>query len=183
MSTKYKIRDQSKLHSITFSVVEWVDVFTRNLYKDILVENLKYCQENKGLILYAWCIMTNHVHLIICSEEGYNQEDILRDFKKFTSKKLVSVIEDNNQESRKNWMLWLFRSAGEKNGNNKNHQFWQQDNHPIELSTNEMMQQRLDYIHNNPVEAGIVDNPEDYLYSSARDYAGIKGLLEVEFIQ
>ncbi len=79
-------------------------------------------------------------------------------------------------------MLWIFKKAGERNSNNKNYQFWRQDNHPIELSTNKIMEQRLNYLHNNPVEAGIVEEPEHYLYSSARDYAGQKGLLNVEFI-
>lgn len=183
MSVKYKIRDQTKLHFITFSVVEWVDVFTRNIYKEVVVESLNYCQKHKGLIVYAWCIMTNHVHLIISSQDGFKQEDILRDLKKHTSKKLIKMIKDNPQESRKNWMLWIFSEAGKRNTNNKAFQFWQQDNHPIELSSNELMDQKLAYIHNNPVVAGIVDEPENYLYSSARDYSGGKGLIEISFIE
>lgn len=183
MSVKYKIRDQTKLHFVTFAVVEWVDVFTRNMYKDVVVESLQYCQKQKGLLLYAWCIMTNHIHLIISSLDGFKQEDILRDLKKHTSKQLVEMIHENAQESRKNWMLWLFSEAGKKNSNNKNYQFWQQDNHPIELSTNNLMDQKLEYIHNNPVEAGIVDRPESYLYSSARDYTGQKGLIDISFIE
>ncbi|MEO9964491.1 MAG: transposase [Reichenbachiella sp.] len=182
MSVKYKIRDQEKPHFLSFATVEWVDVFTRIEYKQVIVDSLKYCQEEKGLLLYAWCIMTNHLHLIISSKEGIKQEDIIRDFKKHTSKQLLKMIESNAKESRKNWMLWIFKKAGERNNNNKNFQFWRQDNHPIELSTNQMMEQRLDYLHNNPVEAGIVDEPEHYLYSSARDYSGKKGLLKVEFI-
>ncbi len=183
LSAKYKIRDQTKLHFITFAVVEWVDVFTRRIYKNALIDSLTYCQENKGLLLYAWCIMSNHVHLIISSKEGIKQEDIIRDFKRHTSKQLLKLIEENKQESRKNWMLWIFKKAGERNSNNKNYQFWRQDNHPIELSTNKVMEQRLDYLHNNPVEAGIVEEPAHYLYSSARDYAGIKGLLTIKFIE
>ncbi|MEQ8928125.1 MAG: transposase [Fulvivirga sp.] len=183
MSVKYKIRDQTKLHFVTFSVVEWIDVFTRNIYKDVLIESLTYCQKYKGLVVYAWCIMTNHVHLIISSEDGFKQEDILRDLKKHTSKKLIKLIKDNPQESRKNWMLWLFSSAGKRNSNNKDFQFWQQDNHPIELNSNEMMDQKLTYIHNNPVEAGIVDEAENYLYSSARDYSGRTGMIKISFIQ
>ncbi|MEQ8580637.1 MAG: transposase [Marinoscillum sp.] len=101
------------------------------------------------MILYAWCVMSNHVHLIVAAQEGGNLSEILRDFKKFTSKKILKEIEENLQESRKNWMLWLFRSAGEKNSNNVKYQFWQQDNRPVELSTNEMKDQRLDYLHNN----------------------------------
>ncbi len=175
-------------------MVEWVDVFTRRMYKNVLIDSLKYCQKNKGLLLYAWCIMSNHVHLIISSKEGFKQEDIVRDLKKHTSKKLIKNINENSLESRKNWMLclrtdcfgiqvWIFKKAGERNSNNKSYQFWRQDYHPIELSTNKIMEQRLDYLHNNPVEAGIVDELEHYLYSSARDYAGIQGLLKIEFIE
>jgi len=182
MSIKYKIRDQEKLHFLSFATVEWVDVFTRLEYKNLIVESLRYCQKEKGLLLYAWCIMTNHLHLIISSKSGVKQEDIIRDFKKHTSKQLLKMIETNDHESRKNWMLWIFKKAGEKNSNNKYYQFWRQDNHPIELSTNRMMQHRLDYLHNNPVEAGIVDEPQHYLYSSARDYCGMQGLLDIEFI-
>ena len=80
-------------------------------------------------------------------------------------------------------MLWMFQRAGKKNPNNKYYQFWQQDNHPLELSTNEMMDQKLEYIHNNPVKAGLVLSPEEYLYSSAKNYAGEMGyLLEVKLI-
>ena len=127
--------------------------------------------------------MTNHVHLVISSLDGIKQEDILRDFKKHTSKQLIKMIHENPRESRKNWMLWIFKEAGKRNGNNKNYQFWQQDNHPVELSTNFLMDQKLAYIHNNPVEAGIVDESGSYLYSSARDYAGRKGLLDIAFIE
>ena len=143
MSTKYKIRDQTNLHFITFTVVEWVDVFTRSLYRNVLIDSLKYCQENKGLLLYAWCIMSNHVHLIISSKEGIKQEDIIRDFKKHTSKQLLKLIEENKQESRKNWMLWIFKKAGDRNSNNKNYQFCRQDNHTIELYKNIVMEQRI----------------------------------------
>jgi hypothetical protein len=94
----------------------------------------------------------------------------------------LKLIEENTQESRRNWMMWIFKKAGERNSNNKYCQFWRQDNHPMELSTNEMMQQRLDYIHNNPVVEGLMDEPEHYVYSSARDYAGLKGMLELEHI-
>jgi putative transposase len=183
MSTKYKIRNQEALHFISFATVEWIDVFTRPVYKDIIVNSLKYCQLNKGMIVYAWYLMTNHLHLIMSSDGRNTQEDIIRDFKKFTSKRCLEFIESNEQESRRSWMLWIFRSAGQKNINNTFYQFWRQDYHPIELDTNQLMDQKLEYIHNNPVVEGIVDNPEDYLYSSARNYAGRPGLIEVEFIE
>jgi len=179
MSSKYRIHDSQEVYFITFAVVEWVDALSRPYYKNLLIESLKYCQENKGFIIYAYVIMNNHVHLIASAAEGYNLSDILRDMKKYSSKKLLAAIEENAQESRKRWMLWLFRSNGERNSNNKKYQFWQQDNHPVYLDTGEMIDQRLNYLHNNPIAEGIVEEPEHYVYSSARDYAGIKGLLNI----
>jgi REP element-mobilizing transposase RayT len=108
---------------------------------------------------------------------------IVRDFKKYTSSRIISAIEENNGESRRNWMLWIFKSAAKKNKNNKYDQFWKQDSHAEQLLSNDFMTQKLDYIHNNPVEAGIVDEPEYYKYSSASDYAGIMGLLSLQLIE
>jgi putative transposase len=124
--------------------------------------------------------MTNHVHLIIGSS-AEKIENIIRDLKKHTSKELIKTLEGNRQESRRDWMLWMFKRAGEHNINNKNYQFWQQNNHPIELFDHEIMDQKLDYIHNNPIEAGIVEEAGDYLYSNARDYSGRKGLIDLCF--
>jgi putative transposase len=179
----YKIRDQAAIHFVTFSVVEWIDVFTRKLYRDIVLDSLRYCQENKFLLLHSWCIMSNHLHLIASSGNS-DLSGILRDFKKFTSKNLVSAIAANPKESRKEWMLRLFREQGEINSRNKDYQFWQQDNHPEELYSPAFIFQKLNYIHNNPVEAGIVDNAWEYRYSSARDYYHTKkcGLLDLVFL-
>ncbi len=183
MSTKYKISDHTKLYFVTFTVIQWIDVFTRKLYKDLLVENIKYCQSNKGLELYAWVLMSNHIHMIIGSQ-SVELSNIIRDLKKYTSVKLLEAIKENTSESRKDWMITLFESAGRSNSNNYRHQFWIQNNHPIELSTNEMMEQRLDYIHDNPVRAGIVLSPDEYLYSSAKNYYGKKDyLLELMLLE
>ena len=179
MPSKYKINNHQDIYFITFAVVEWVDALSRPYYKDILIDSFKHCQQNKGLIIYAYVIMNNHVHMIESAAEGYNLSDILRDMKKFTSKKIIAAIEDNIQESRKSWMLWLFRSNGERNFNNQVYQFWQQDNHPICLDNTIMLKQRLNYLHNNPVKDGIVEEPQHYVYSSARDYTGVKGLLDI----
>ena len=124
--------------------------------------------------------MSNHVHLIISAKDG-NLSDILRDFKKFTSKSIIAAIETSKEESRKNWMLWIFKKAGEKNSRNSSYQFWRQDNHAIQLDTVLFTLDKLNYLHSNPVKAGIVDKPEEYLLSSARDYHfGEGGLLPVE---
>jgi len=181
MSRNYKFHDQELPYFVTFTVVNWIDVFTRKDYKDILIESLKYCATNKGLTIYAWVIMSNHVHLIIGTTDKPMQ-DILRDLKRHTSKTIVKAIEDNPQESRREWMLFQFERAGKYNPNNEHYQFWQQGNHPIELWSKAVMDQKLNYIHNNPVVAGWVDEPQHYLYSSARDYADIKGLLDIQLM-
>jgi len=181
MSRKYKIVDQSLPHFVTFSVVHWIDLFTRPVYREIIVDSIKYCQANKGLILYAWCIMTNHIHLIV----GTNDkpiETILRDLKSYTSRKLKEAIIGNSEESRGKWMIWMMEHEGKRNKNNNDWQLWQQHNHPIELSNAVMIKERLKYLHDNPVKAGFVQSPEDWLYSSAVDYAGGKGFLDVVLI-
>jgi len=129
--------------------------------------------------LYARCIISSHVHLVISTETG-NLSGIIGDMKRHTSKTILKAIEENMQESRREWMLWLFNRAGKHNSNNEKYQFWQQNNHPIQLSAQEMINQRVDYTHNNPVEASIVSYPPEYLYSSAKDYyTEEKGLLPV----
>ena len=176
----HKIRNKKEVHFITFAVVEWVDVFTRKEYRDILLDSFKYCQKEKGLILNCWCVMSNHVHMI-ASAKDENLSDILRDFKKYTSKHIISAIENNSSESRRDWMLKIFREQGASNPRNKEYQFWRQDNCPIELYSPKFTVQKIRYIHENPVRAGIVSRPEDYLYSSAMDYRYMenKGLLEI----
>jgi putative transposase len=181
MSSNYKFHDQERPYFVTFSVVRWIDVFTRRAYKDILVNSLNYCIQHKGLELYAWVIMSNHVHLII-GTSNKPMQDILRDIKRHTSKAITKEISKNMQESRREWLLWFFEREGQHNSNNEQFQFWQQGSHPIELWSNEVTDQKLNYLHNNPVTAGWVDEPEHYLYSSARDYAGGKGLVDVILI-
>lgn len=79
------------LYFLTLTVVDWVDIFTRPVYKHIIVDSLKYCQAQKGLVVYAWCLMSNHLHLIATNQEGFHLSDILRDFKKFTSKQILHI--------------------------------------------------------------------------------------------
>jgi len=180
MGRKYIFHDSRELYFVSFATVNWIDVFTRKLYFEIIVDSLVFCSKNKGLELYAWCIMPSHVHLIISSENNI-LSDIMRDLKRHTSKGLLKSIAENPKESRKEWMLWMFGRAGKRNANNEKFQFWQQNNHPIELSNVKMLKQRLDYLHQNPVEAGLVAVPEHYQYSSAIDYAGGKGIIPIIF--
>ena len=110
MSSKYKPSEAHIPHFVTFSVIGWIDVFTRKLYRDIILESLNFCSENKGMNLHAWVVMSNHIHLIISSDTN-KIENIVRDFKKFTSKKIITAIIENPTESRKEWMINMFSYA------------------------------------------------------------------------
>jgi putative transposase len=170
MASSYQIYDQGGVYFITFTVHQWVDIFTRDVYKSIIIENLRYCQEHKGLEIYAWVLMTNHLHLIVSSKNS-NLSDVIRDYKKHTAKKIVSAIENNLNESRKSWLLWLLKKDGHI-------WFWAEGYHGEEVRTKAFFDSKVNYIHANPVRAGIVEKEEEYLYSSCGDFYGIrKGLL------
>ena len=181
MSGKYKIWDQAKAYFLTLTVIDWIDVFTRENHKMAIADSLRHCQKNKGLELYAWCLMPSHLHTIIAAEGDGNLSDILRDFKKFTSKEIVRLIQEE-PESMREWMLDKFKFAGKYNPKIKNYKFWQDGNKPIVLYSPKFTQQKLHYIHNNPMKERIVAEPHEYLFSSARNYAGLDGLLDVILI-
>lgn len=172
MAFAYTIKDQSALHFLTFTVHQWADVFTRSIYTDKVIDSLKFCQKEKGLEIYGWVIMTNHLHLI-AKAKNENLSDIIRDFKKFTSKTIYQSIKDNPQESRKDWLLKVLSHEGRI-------WFWEEGYHGEEIYDQDFFNTKLDYIHANPVRAGIVEKQEDYLLSSAGDFYGVrKGALEL----
>jgi len=178
--SRYIITDQNQTYFITCTIVGWIDLFTRLEYKNIIVDSLTHCIENKGLIINGWVLMTNHIHFIGRCEEPNKMSDFLRDFKKFTSKKLITEIKEI-PESRRDWLLDKFNFEAKRTNRAENYKIWQDDNHPIDLQEIDAYQ-KLEYIHDNPVKAAIVEIPEHYIYSSARDYAGIGGLLKIELI-
>lgn len=181
MREKYTIVNQFEAYFMTLTIVYWVDLFTRTAYKQIIVDSLNYCVAQKGLIIYGWVLMSNHLHLIARTEEPNTMSGFLRDFKKFTSKSLAEEVLSTD-ESRKTWMMDKFKFEAHRTQRAEQFKVWQDGNHPILMGTPKILVQRLHYLHDNPVRQGIVENPEDYLYSSARDYSGFKGLVRVEMI-
>lgn len=178
MSRNYRFHNPDAPYFVSFAVVDWLDVFTRNEYKDILLKSLSFCQKEKGMEIYAWVNMTNHVHLVFRSTKGVPPDQLIGSFKRYTSKAIVQAITENEKESRKEILLNTFKKHGKKASNVLAYQFWRHDNKPIELWSNHVISQKIRYIHNNPVAGGIVFRPEDYRYSSAVDYSGEKGVLD-----
>ncbi len=179
MSRKYKFHNKQGLYFVSFAIVYWIDVFTRERYFSILAASIEYCRKEKGMELYAYCFMPSHVHLVFRSGNG-NPSGLIRDFKKHTTKKVIEAIQDNSQESRREWLLWMFEKAGKEKGNVSKYQFWQHHNKPIELWTDKVIEQKIDYIHNNPIESGFVINAIDWKYSSARNYQDDQTVLKID---
>ncbi len=162
-----------ELYFVTLTVIDWIDVFTRRLYNDFIVETLTWTQQNKKLNIYAYVIMTNHIHMVANVTDG-SLGNVLGSFKTYTSKKLFEMIADNNQESRRKWMINSFERAGKYNPLNTNHRFWQNGNYPTLLYSPAVIDQKIDYIHNNPVKAGFVGSAHEFWYSSANPESPLK---------
>jgi len=177
MSTGYQIKEQDELHYVTFQIVKWIDIFTRKVYRDIVIDSLRFCQQNKGLEIYAFVVMSNHIHLLLRSPQG-KLSDTIKEFKSFTAKQILQVV-TTGTESRRDWMLNLFEFSAKQHVRNSKYQVWTHENHAEIIYSNKFIEQKLEYIHENPVRAGIVEKAEDYLYSSARNYADLSSVLEI----
>ncbi|MBN7810286.1 transposase [Algoriphagus sp. H41] len=174
MGKEYAAKDRGAVHFVTFTVHQWVDVFTRKAYVEVFLESLRYCQKNKGLEIFAWVIMSNHCHLILRAKDE-NLPDVIRDFRKFTAKKIFKAIQENPQESRKKWLEMTLTFENQI-------WFWEKGYHGEEIYSRSFFETKVNYIHENPVRAGIVEKPEEYLLSSAGDFFGVRaGALDLVF--
>ena len=173
MRSRYTIGDPEATYFITCTVVEWIPIFTRKPYLDILIDSLQFCRQYKGLKIYAYVILDNHLHLVVA---GNRLKDIIRDFKSYTAKRIISLLE----EERKTWVLNQLQYYKKATKTESLYQIWQEGFHPKEIISEEMLEQKIDYLHNNPVRIGMVEEPEYWVYSSARDFAGEEGILELD---
>ena len=178
----YKIFNQNEPHFLTFTAVGWIDLFTRQIYRDIFLDSLRYCQDEKGLVINAYVIMSNHVHIVARTKPPFELSAVIRDLKSFTTKTFIKVIE-TPKESRQVWLLNTMSFYANNNKRNSNYQFWTHDNHPMEINTLPFATQKINYIHNNPVKAGLVKKSWHFQYSSASNYISKGGLIDIEIIE
>jgi REP element-mobilizing transposase RayT len=172
---KHTIKKNTSYY-ITLTVVEWIDVFTRKNHKDAIINSLRYCHQKKGLNIYAFCLMTNHIHMIVNCNEPFQLDDVIRDFKRHTVKTIINQIK-SEPESRRDWMMKLFIDSAEESHRNKNIKFWKTGNHAIELYSERFVWEKINYIHNNPVKGNFVKEPYEWIYSSASNYFFGEGIL------
>jgi len=168
---------------LTLNVSDGVDIFIKPVFKQIIAESLNYFVAKKGLLVHGWCLMTNHLHLIARARDGVWLRSLAKEFKEFTSKIIMDDI-DAESDVRKTWIVRKFKDAG------RPFRFgtplvWQEGDNRIYIDRKniDVLSEHLKHIHNHPVRDRIVDKAEDYLYSSARDYAGMKGLVQVCMIR
>ncbi|MCE5267432.1 MAG: transposase [Planctomycetaceae bacterium] len=170
--TRYKIYDTIYPHFLTCTIVGWVPVFTRRETVDIVLDSWRFLQDNGRLALYGYVILENHLHLIASAQDLARQ---IAEFKSFTATKIIELL----KAKRVDRLLQQFERLKAKHKDDRAHQFWQEGSHPQQIDGDEIMWQKLEYIHNNPVVRGYVDDPLHWRYSSARNYAGQVGLVPV----
>jgi putative transposase len=161
------------LYFVTLTIMGWINLFDREEYKSIIIQNLRYCQEKENLDIFSYVIMSNHLHMV-CRRKGFDLKELLGRFKSVTSKQFIKEIHENIKESRKEWLLQLFGDYAKENKQYKGFHIWQYTNFPTLLYSNEVIDQKVNYIHENPVRAGLVTEAAFYRYSSACQDGPIK---------
>lgn len=175
MSDRYKMIGNHPFF-ISPTIVSWIDLFTRNRFCEVVTNSLIYCCANKELILHEYVFMPSHIHLIVQSETG-NLPAIIRDFKSFTAKQIIKILLEEQADSRSEWMLRLFKYHAKYRKQNAEYMVWQKTNHAIELFSPKLFEQKKTYIYNNPVKAGYVFKPEDWVNSSAHNESRLQNYL------
>ncbi len=171
--SRYKIYGQTYPHFFTCTILHWLPIFTRQESVDIVLDSLRYLQKEENLKLYAYVILENHIHLIANSN---NIDQSIRKFKSFTAKEILKLLHKENATTILD-QLAFYKKAHKTTAE---YQIWQESSQPKLIQSDAMMISKINYIHQNPVKRGYVDEAKYWRYSSARDYEGIDGLIEIE---
>jgi REP element-mobilizing transposase RayT len=179
LESGYKIRDPWAIHFVTCTIVDWVDLFTRSTYSDIIIDNFRFYQQQRNLEIYGYVIMSNHIHALLRQPESrWRLQDTLRDFKKMTARQIIQGVQ-SLPESRRDWINHRFEWNAKQQSNRFIHQVWTDNNHPEEIFSYKFFNQKLVYTHMNPVRAGLVEEPQYWRYSSASDLVSPNPLLKL----
>jgi len=162
MRSRYTVREKQRAHFVTSTIVEWLPIFTTSACCDILVQALAYCRTHKALRIYGWVIMPNHFHAVVDTVE---LSQVMADLKKFTARQLLEQL----AVERRSWLVALLRSNRLRHKRDSTHQVWQEGFHPQAIYSDKTILQKLEYLQNNPVRAGLVSAPEHWRYSSAHE--------------
>ncbi|MCK4357751.1 MAG: transposase [Candidatus Cloacimonetes bacterium] len=177
MRSSYKFSEYgTELYFLTFTIVEWIPVFIRQKYCDIIVNNLQFYRKEQGLKIHYLVIMPEHIHIIVSSENDVRK--IIQNFKSYTAKEIIQ----NLKHDKRKWILNLLKYYKKKHKSESEYQVWQEGSHPEIITSTAMLNQKINYIHFNPVKAGFVTTPEQWRYSSAGYYDGNESIMEFDEI-
>jgi REP element-mobilizing transposase RayT len=165
MRSRYRVHDSSLPHFVTCTILEWLPVFTTGSMCDLLVESLRFCQQEKDLKIPAWVILDNHFHAILGAPDLGN---VLGQLKRFTAARILEELRSQLRE----WLLNQLHFYCARHKTLSEHQVWQEGSHPQSIRSDQVMQQKRDYIHLNSVRRGLVSLPEHWRYSSAHGWLG-----------
>ncbi len=176
MRSRYTITESEGIYFLTLTIVDWLPVFTTPATCAIALDALRYCREEKGLRLYAYVLLENHAHLVA---EAPDLMRCMQSYKRHTARALINWAQD----TEKGWLLHHFAYCKKAFKHNSRYQVWQEGVHPQLIQGDDMLRQKMVYIHNNPVRRGYVDIPEHWRYSSARNYeCGDHSVLEIDVL-
>ncbi len=170
--TRYRIFETEYPYFMTCTIVAWLPVFTRPETVDVVLDSWRFLQRERDFKLFGYVILENHLHLIASAPE---LPAVMRSFKSFTARRLIELLEQHGAET----LLRQMRANKLRHKKESEYQVWQEGSHPTQIQNDEMMWQKLEYIQNNPAKRGYVDDPLHWRYSSARNYAGQPGLIDV----
>jgi len=171
--SRYKIYEPTHPHFITFTVLHWIPIFTNTKSVSIVIDSLKYLQKSDNLKIYAYVILENHLHLVASSDD---LPKTIKKFKSYTAREIIKLLQKENIKTILD-QLAFYKKAHKTH---TEYQVWQEGFQPKLIQNEKIMIEKIKYIHNNPVKRGYVDEPKHWRYSSARDYEGIEGLIEIE---
>ena len=171
--TRYKIYEPTHPHFVTCTVLHWIPIFTRQQSVQILIDCIKFLQDKNALKVYAYVILENHMHMVVSSNDLHKT---MQSFKHFTAKQILNMLKKENVKTILD-QLSFYKKANHKE---KTYQVWEEGYQPKLIQNDDMMKIKIDYIHQNPVKRGYVDEAKHWRYSSARDYEGVDGLLKIE---
>jgi putative transposase len=169
---RYKIYGNAHPHFLTCTIVEWLPVFIRPPAVQIVFDSWSFLQGQGRVKLFAYVILENHLHFIAAADDLTKE---VANFKSHTARQIIDLLQARNAKSLLKQLAFFKR----KHKTDRLYQLWQEGSHPEQITSDEMMEQEIEYIHNNPVKRGYVDEPAYWRYSSARNYAGLPGLIDV----
>ncbi len=171
--SRYTITEADKPHFLTCTVQEWLPVFTRPDTVQMILDCWQYQRRNKGLKLYGYVILENHLHFVA---QASQLDKTVAEFKSYTARNILDYLQRLNQQR----LLRQFEFAKKQHKTDRKYQFWQEGTHAELIQHEAMMREKLDYIHHNPVKRGYVAKAEHWRYSSAGNYYLDEGLIEID---